>query len=135
MPTLRELAAESIGRITRRGLEPQIAQIGDALAADEQVLAVVPGKDGTGGVVVVVSDRRLLWSAGAAFAKPALDAINVADVQSADAGPEGDVWALHVRHAGGQLTVGGMFDRDAQRVAALLDAGAGVSASAQPTSR
>lgn len=122
MPTLRELAAESIGRITRRGLEPQIAQIDDALQPAERALAVVPGKAGSAGVIVVVTDRRLLSSSGAPFTQPTLGAIDLTDVATASAAAEGDAWALTVAHAGGQLTVAGMFDRDAQRLAALLSA-------------
>ena len=122
MSTLRELAAESIGRITRRGLEPQIAQIEGALESGERAVAVAPGRDGTAGVVVVLTDQRLLISSGAPFAQPELVAHPLADIASASAAEGDDAWTLHVEHLQGETTVAGMFDRDAQRFAVLLTA-------------
>ena len=122
MSTLRELAAESIGRITRRGLEPQIAQIDEALAVGEKVVAVAPGHEGGSGVVVVLTDRRLLASRGAPFAKPALQALALDQVVAVSAAADGATWSLSAEHGGGPTVVGGMFDRDAQRFAALLSA-------------
>ena len=120
MSTLRELAAESIGRITRRGLEPQIAQIDGALERRERVIAVAPGHDGSTGIVVAVTDGRILVSRGAPFAEPALEQLARASTPSATAEAQGPTWTLRVEHAGGPITVAGMFDRDAQRLAALL---------------
>ena len=119
---MRELAAESIGSITRRGLEPQIAQIEAALLAGEEVGAVAPGHDGPAGVVVVVAEQRLLLSSGAPLTQPTLTSLLLADLQSATAVPHGDAWALQVEHPQGDTLVTGMFDRDAQRFAALLSA-------------
>ena len=124
MPTLRELAAESIGRITRRGLEPQIAQIEAGLLPREQPRAVAPGHDGPAGVVVAVTGERLLVSSGAPFTTPALTALALAELQGATAEAEGDAWALQITHPHGDITVTGMFDRDAQRIAALLQVAA-----------
>jgi hypothetical protein len=118
--TLRELTAESIGRITRRTLEPQIAQIEAALRSGERPLAVAPGGDSTAGVVVALTDERLLVSTGAPFAKPALDAYPLAEITGASAAAGDDAWTLHVDHASGAAVVAGMFDRDAQRFAVLL---------------
>ena len=120
MPTLRELAAESIGRITRRTLEPQLAQIEERLSEGEQVVAVAPGHDGPAGVVVVITDARVLLSAGAPFAKPVLQVLHRDDLNSAVASAEGKTWALTVTHPGGEAVTTGMFDRDAQRFAGLL---------------
>lgn len=117
---MRELAAESIGRITRRGLEPQLAQVEAALDPDEHTVAVAPGRDGTAGVVVALTDRRLLISVGAPFTQPALQVIARSDIASATADAGDGAWALRVDHAQDRLTVPEMFDRDAQRLAALL---------------
>lgn len=117
--TLRELAAESIGRITRRGLEPQIAQIDAALRPSERAIAVAPGHVGAAGTLVVVTNDRLLISAGAPFTKPTLAAYPLGEVASATAGADGSGWALRLECGGARTTVTGMFDRDALRIAAL----------------
>lgn len=124
MSTLRELTAESIGRITRRGLELQIAQTDEALHAGEKVVAVAPGSEGSTGLLVTLTDRRLLLSAAAPFARPTLREVAVARITSATAAAEGATWTLRVEPAGEEaMVVAGMFDRDAQRIAALLSAG------------
>lgn len=122
MSTLRELAAESIGRITRRGLEPQIAQIDAGLLPGEQPSAIAPGHDGLAGVVVVVTDARLLLSSGAPFTKPTLTAFELSELRGATATADGETWELRFEHSHGETRVTGMFDRDAQRIAALLQA-------------
>lgn len=120
MATLRELTAESIGRITRRGLESQIAQVERALTPRERPVAVAPGHSATAGVLVVLTDLHLILSAAAPFARPSLTSIPLADVTAAAAAADGDTWTLSVDHVHGQTAVTGMFDRDAQRFAALL---------------
>jgi hypothetical protein len=122
MSTLRELTSESIGKITRRTLEPQIDQVDRALTSGERVLAVAPGHDDGAGLLVVVSDRRVLVSRGAPFAKPELVAITRGDLLSATADADGGDWRLDLAHADGRTSVPGMFDRDAQRLAGLLSA-------------
>ncbi len=120
MSTVRELAAESIGRITRRGLEPQLAQIDAALEPRERVIAVAPGHDGPAGVVIVVTDRHVLLSRGAPFTRPELASIVRSDITSATAHDVDGAWSLQLEHHGTVTTVPGMFDRDAQRLAGLL---------------
>jgi hypothetical protein len=120
--TLRELAAESIGRITRRGLESQLAHIEAALTAAERVLAVAPGRAGTAGIVVVITADRLLISSGEPFAQPSLETLARDAITSVSAAQHDDAWALHVDTADRATTVNGMFDRDAQRFAVLLAA-------------
>lgn len=124
MATLRELTAESIGRITRRALEPQIAVVEGSLAPKELVQAVAPGQRGSAGQLVVITDRRLLIAAGEPFARPSLTAVALEDVSRADASADGDAWQLRVEHLGGEAIIGGMFDRDARRLAGLLTPGA-----------
>ncbi|MDO9352546.1 MAG: hypothetical protein Q7T55_02560 [Solirubrobacteraceae bacterium] len=120
MPTVRELAAESIGRITRRGLEPQIAQLEAALDRGELPIAMAPGRDGAVGVVVLITRDRLLVSAGAPFTQPALATYLRDAVVSAAAAPGEDAWTLSVEFAAATTEIHGMFDRDAQRFAGFL---------------
>lgn len=120
MPTLRELAAESIGRITRRGLDLQIAQVEAAIEQGEQPIAIAPGRDRAAGVVVVLTSDRLLVSAGAPFTAPTLAAYPREAITAAAATPGDDAWTLTIEHDGELVEVFGMFDRDAQRFAAEL---------------
>jgi hypothetical protein len=120
MTTLRELASESIGKITRRSLEPQIEQADQALASSERVLAVAPGHDGGAGILVVATDRRVLISRGAPFTTPELVDVLRAGLVRATAVADASEWRLDLDHLDGRSSVGGMFDRDAQRLAALL---------------
>jgi hypothetical protein len=122
MSTLRELTAESIGRITRRGLEPQIALVEASLAPKELVRAVAPGQHGSAGQLVVISDRRLLIAVGEPFARPELSAVALDDVRAAEAASVGELWQLRIHHLGGEAIVDGMFDRDARRLATVLSA-------------
>ncbi len=123
MSTLRELAAESIGKITRRSLEPQLGQIDAVLTPRERPIALAPGRDDGAGVVVVVTDQRVLISRGAPFARPELLDLPRATLRAAAAAAaaDGAEWHLELDHDRGRTSIGGMFDRDAQRLAALLD--------------
>lgn len=120
MSTLRELAAESIGKITRRSLEPQLGQIDAVLAPRERPIALAPGRDDGAGVVVVVTDQRVLISRGAPFARPELLDFPRATLRAVAAAADGAEWRLELDHDEGRTSIGGMFDRDAQRLAALL---------------
>lgn len=123
MSTLRELTAESIGRITRRGLESQIALTDAALQPGEGVVAVAPGHDGPAAVLVTLTAGRLLLAKAEPFAKPSLDAHALADLTGAAAAAGADAtWSLTIEGPDGAATVTGMFDRDAQRIAALIAA-------------
>lgn len=120
MVTLRELAAESFGRITRKALEPQLAQLTEAITGHERPVAVAPGRDQASGVAVAVTDQRLLISRGAPFAHPQLMAFALDEVAGAEAFADGEAWALRIECPHGPTTIHDMFDRDAQRIAALL---------------
>lgn len=120
MSTVRELAAESIGRITRRGLEPQLAQAEQALGPRERVVAVAHGQDGPRTVLLVVTDGRVLLSSGAPFAQPELVAFPRAELTGATAAAEAGDWRLVLERGGGTVAISGMFDRDAQRLAGVL---------------
>lgn len=122
MVTLRELAAESIGRITRKTLEPQLAQLETALGANERPVAVAPGQDQAAGVAIMITDHRVLISRGAPFARPELSKHDLGDIASASATAEDgeSTWALAIAWSGGSTILTGMFDRDAQRIEGLL---------------
>lgn len=120
MSTLRELASESIGKITRRTLEPQIDQIDRAVGPGERVIALAPGSDDAAGALVVVTDRRVLVSRGAPFSKPDLVDLPRADLLQASAVADGGAWRIDLDLTDGRMSIGGMVDRDAQRLAALL---------------
>ena len=120
MSTLRDLASESIGKITRRSLEPQIEQVDRVIGPAERALAIAPGRDDGVGVLVVVTDRRVLVSRGAPFSKPDLVDLPRADLRQTCAAADGREWRLDLDLGDSQMSIRGMFDRDAQRLAALL---------------
>jgi len=69
--TVHELAAESIGRVTRAGLEAQLDQAERALEPGERPFAVAHGRERELNTLVVVTDRRVLLSSAAPKRAPA----------------------------------------------------------------
>src|ERR1700712_3020108 len=120
MATVHELAAESIGRVTRRGLEPQLEQAERALEPRERPLVLAHGHEGRLLALIVVTDRRVLLASAAPFAPPELESVARDQLGAVTAVATDAGWILDLPFVAGSRTITGMADRDAGRIASAL---------------